>query len=122
MISLQRRAQASKSLALLSPILAVALTVAVSGVIFALRGLDPSEALFVYFVEPLASVWSLEELAVKSAPLILIGIGNSGDGKDLGINVPVFPLVPDLTAPETLAFQGSPKRLVLRRIHGDRWV
>ncbi len=39
---------------------------------FALLGKDPVEALDSFFVEPLLEVWSLHELAIKAAPLILI--------------------------------------------------
>ena len=40
-------------MALLSPVLAIVLTLIAGGIIFALRGLDPLHALYVYFVEPL---------------------------------------------------------------------
>lgn len=59
----------------LSPVLAVALTVLAAGVIFAVGGHDPLHALYIYFVEPVTTLWSLEELAVKVAPLVLIGAG-----------------------------------------------
>src|SRR6185436_2214550 len=62
-------------MAYVSPLLAIALTLVIGGVIFALRGLDPLSALFVYFIEPVTSVWSLQELVVKAAPLVLIGVG-----------------------------------------------
>ena len=39
------------------------------------RGLDPLHALYVYFVEPVTTLWSIEELIVKTAPLVLIGVG-----------------------------------------------
>ncbi len=72
---LERRSERSKAMALLSPVLAVVLTLMVGGVIFALRGLDPLHALYVYFVEPLTLRWSLEALIVKATPLVLIGTG-----------------------------------------------
>lgn len=74
-IILEKRAERSGKMALLSPLLAVFLTVVSGGIIFALRGLDPLKALFIYFVEPLTTVWSIEELVVKAAPLVLIGVG-----------------------------------------------
>lgn len=72
---LEKRPERSSRMALLSPLLAVTLTVIFGGIIFALRGLNPLAALYIYFIEPLTSLWSLEELVVKAAPLILIGVG-----------------------------------------------
>jgi len=72
---LEKRAEHSAKMALLSPIIALALTVVVGGVIFALRGLDPVEALYVYFIEPLTQDWARQQLIVKAAPLVLIGAG-----------------------------------------------
>ncbi len=40
-------------------------------------GKNPATALYSFFVEPLSEVWSLHELAIKAAPLILIGVGLS---------------------------------------------
>jgi simple sugar transport system permease protein len=51
------------------------LTLIAGLVIFAFLGKDPIESLDAMFVEPLLDVWSLHELAVKAAPLILIGAG-----------------------------------------------
>ncbi len=72
---LEKRPQRSAKMALLSPLLAIALTVFFGGVIFALLGLNPLRALYVYFLEPLTSWWSIQELVIKAAPLVLIGVG-----------------------------------------------
>ncbi len=72
---LERRAEQSARMALLSPVIALCLTVIAGGIIFALRGLNPFEGLYVYFVEPLTQRWALEQLIVKAAPLVLIGVG-----------------------------------------------
>jgi simple sugar transport system permease protein len=72
---LERRAEQSRTMAWLSPLIAIALTVIAGGFIFAARGLDPLHALFVYFIEPVTTLWSIEELIVKAAPLVLIGVG-----------------------------------------------
>jgi simple sugar transport system permease protein len=72
---LERRAEQSRTMAWLSPLIAIALTVIAGGLIFAARGLDPLHALFVYFIEPVTTLWSIEELIVKAAPLVLIGVG-----------------------------------------------
>ena len=72
---LERRSEQSVLMTYASPAIAIALTVLVGGIIFAARGLDPMHALYVYFVEPVTTLWSLEELIVKAAPLVLIGVG-----------------------------------------------
>ena len=74
-LRLERRSQRSTLMALLSPVLAIAVTLALGAVMFAGLGFDPAEALYMYFVEPLTSVWSVEEVIVKAAPLIIIGVG-----------------------------------------------
>ncbi|MFN4141461.1 ABC transporter permease [Aestuariivirga sp.] len=72
---LEKRAEHSAKMAVLSPVIALCLTVIAGGIIFALRGLNPFEALFIYFVEPLTQDWAREQLLVKAAPLVLIGAG-----------------------------------------------
>jgi simple sugar transport system permease protein len=72
---LEKRGEHSTRMAILSPFIALGLTVVVGGLIFALRGLNPFEALYVYFVEPLTQDWAREQLIVKATPLILIGVG-----------------------------------------------
>ncbi|HFC04902.1 MAG TPA: ABC transporter permease [Rhizobiales bacterium] len=72
---LEKRPERSARMALLSPLLAIALTVFFGGIIFALLGLNPLRALYVYFIDPLTSMWSIEELIVKASPLIMIGVG-----------------------------------------------
>jgi simple sugar transport system permease protein len=74
-LTLERRAEAGPWALLLAPVLAVALTVASSIVIFWLLGQDPWRALSVYFILPLADSWSLQEVAVKAAPLVMISVG-----------------------------------------------
>ena len=74
-LRLERRSHRSTLMALLSPVLAIAVTLALGAVMFAGLGFDPAEALYSYFVEPLTSAWSVEEVVVKAAPLILIGVG-----------------------------------------------
>ena len=58
-----------------SPLLAVALTVLFGCILFAARGIDPLHAIYVYFIGPLTTLWSIEELIVKATPLVLIGAG-----------------------------------------------
>lgn len=72
---LERRAERSSTMALASPFIALALTVVTAAIIFSLRGNNPAQALYVYFIEPLTALWSVEQLLVKASPLVLIGAG-----------------------------------------------
>jgi simple sugar transport system permease protein len=72
---LERRAERSTVIAIASPLLAVALTLVTMSILFALLGKNPLTALAVYFIEPLTDAYTLYEIAVKAAPLVLIGVG-----------------------------------------------
>ena len=72
---LEKRSDRSQFFALASPFIALLLTLIAGGLIFASRGINPLDGLYVYFVEPLTQLWSVEQLIVKATPLILIGVG-----------------------------------------------
>ena len=74
---LERRPQQSRRMAILSPVLAIALALVTFFIIFAVMRIHPFEALYLYFIDPLTAVWSIEDLLVKAAPIILIAIGLS---------------------------------------------
>lgn len=74
-LSLERRTEAGPWALLLSPLLAVALTLLSSVVIFWLLGQNPWRALNVYFLMPISDSWGLQEVAVKATPLVLISVG-----------------------------------------------
>src|ERR1700730_124693 len=74
---LERRPGRSIKIALLSPLIAVALTLVTMSVLFALLGKNPATALAVYFLNPLTDGYALQEIVVKAAPLVLIAIGLS---------------------------------------------
>src|SRR5215813_8936508 len=74
---LERRAERSTSVAVASPLIAIALTLVTMAILFAALGKNPVTALSVYFVEPLTDSYSLIELAVKATPLVMIAIGLS---------------------------------------------
>jgi simple sugar transport system permease protein len=76
-LALERRSERSLAIALLSPLLAIALTLATGAALFALLGKPPLQALRIYFFDPLTDAWALQEIAVKATPLVLIGIGLS---------------------------------------------
>ena len=74
---LERRAERSAVIALASPLLAVALTLVTFVILFAILGKDPLQALWVYFIEPLTDPFTLQEIAVKATPLVMIAVGLS---------------------------------------------
>src|SRR3954471_420730 len=76
-IDLEARSARKPLLELLSPVAALIAAIVIGGIVIALIGKSPIEALFVYFLEPLADPWALTELAVKASPLVLIAIGLS---------------------------------------------
>ena len=76
-IELIRRPERSTALAVLSPVIAILLTVVTGFFIFAAIGVDPVEALRIYFIEPLTAWWSIQDLIVKAVPIILVAIGLS---------------------------------------------
>ncbi|MBC7483918.1 MAG: ABC transporter permease [Rhizobacter sp.] len=75
MLKLEARPESSKVMSVMSPVLAMAITVVIGTVLFMLLGKDPVRGLYVFFVEPLKSVYALTELAMKATPLILIALG-----------------------------------------------
>ncbi|RUM97949.1 ABC transporter permease [Pseudaminobacter arsenicus] len=76
-IELVKRPQQSALYSALSPFIALALTLIAGAIMFSLLGKNPLDALYYYFVDPLREMWSLHELAIKAAPLILIAVGLS---------------------------------------------
>lgn len=76
-IELERRPSPSRLFSAISPLLALVLTLACGAIMFAFLGKNPGHALYSFFIEPLLEVWSLHELAIKAAPLMLIAVGLS---------------------------------------------
>jgi general nucleoside transport system permease protein len=74
---LEPRAERSVAAAIASPLIAVGLTLLTMSVLFALLGKDPLNALAVYFLQPLTDSYSLQEIAVKATPLVMIAVGLS---------------------------------------------
>jgi general nucleoside transport system permease protein len=74
-ISLEARPNHSKLWSLASPLLALAITIAIGVIIFAMMGKEPVRALSMFFWEPIKSAYALSELAVKATPLTLIALG-----------------------------------------------
>ncbi len=128
---LELRPEPSRAMSVLSPLIAIALTVIAGGIIFAASGLDPLRALFIYFVEPVTTLWSIEELVVKTAPLVLIGVGlavcfranlwNIGAEGQLTAGAIAGAAVPIL-APEWDSFLVLPAMLLLGVLGGMAWA
>lgn len=74
-IELQPRLDAPRWLGIAAPVAAFAVALLIGGVIVALLGKSPVDAFGVYFVAPLTQDWSLEALAVKASPLVMIAVG-----------------------------------------------
>ena len=92
MFLLEPRPQPSRALMLLSPVIAIALTLVAGGALMAAMGRPPGEALHIYFFQPFRELWlwltlpadeaaiwlyTPSEVVVKAIPLALIGAGLS---------------------------------------------
>ena len=75
MIRFEARAAPSRLMGALSPVIALALTVAVAAVLFAVLGKEPARGLQVFLVEPFNGTRALTELGLKATPLILCSLG-----------------------------------------------
>jgi simple sugar transport system permease protein len=75
MLKLELRPQESKVWRYASPLLALAITVALGIGLFVLLGKDPVRGLQMFFWEPLKSAYALGELMVKATPLLIIALG-----------------------------------------------
>ena len=74
-VVMEKRAETPLWLMVVSPLIAVALTVIAAIIMFTLLGKDPGRALWVYFIDPISDSWGLQEVAVKATPLVLIALG-----------------------------------------------
>jgi general nucleoside transport system permease protein len=74
---LEKRTERSNAIALISPLIAIGLTIVTMVILFAILGKNPFLALWVYFIDPLTDGYSLQELAVKATPLVMIAVGLS---------------------------------------------
>jgi len=74
-VDLVARPQRSRLREILAPAAAMAVAIVVGGIVVALMGRSPLTAFDVYFVQPLTQSYSLQAIAVKATPLVLIGVG-----------------------------------------------
>ncbi len=81
MITLEKRPQPSRLWTAVTPLIAVALTMVMGGLLFAFLGADPFEAIRTIFWDPIFNPqfagFTRPQLLVKAGPLILIAIGLS---------------------------------------------
>jgi simple sugar transport system permease protein len=75
MFKLEARAAPSRLLMIGSPVIALLITVLIGSVLFAALGKSPVDGLWMFFIEPVKSIYSLTELTIKAVPLILIALG-----------------------------------------------
>jgi ABC-type uncharacterized transport system permease subunit len=74
---LERRLERSTFVSIAAPVIAIALTLLTMAALFAAIGKNPVTALVVYFIDPLTDGFSLQEIAVKATPLVMIAVGLS---------------------------------------------
>ena len=81
MIRFEKRLSPSRTTTIVTPIIAVLLTMIAGGIMFAALGKDPLQAIRIIFWDPLFdpnfASYSRPQLLVKAGPLILIAIGLS---------------------------------------------
>jgi general nucleoside transport system permease protein len=77
LLKLERRAERSRLLAVASPLIAIAITLAIGVLLFAALGKDPLRGLEMFFYEPIKNARAIGELSIKASPLLLIGLGLS---------------------------------------------
>jgi len=77
MIALQRRASPAAFMGWFAPVLALLLTVISGLLLFRLLGVPMGEGFYAFFIEPISDRYGLSELAVKAAPLVMIGVALS---------------------------------------------
>lgn len=75
MINLVPRKDISLLLTMLTPLVAIALTLVIGAVIFGVLGYNPFVSLYQFFVAPIARPDQIADLFVKACPLIIIANG-----------------------------------------------
>ncbi|MBJ7537690.1 ABC transporter permease [Marinomonas transparens] len=77
MMHIQARTEPSSLMKVVSPLLAIALTLFFGSILFSVLGKDPLQALHVLLIAPLADSYNIGEMLVKMGPLLLCGVGLS---------------------------------------------
>jgi len=74
-LRLEIRPQPSQTMSILSPILALGLTIGIGFFFFLVLGKDPLRGLQLFLIEPIKNLSALGELSIKATPLLLIALG-----------------------------------------------
>jgi ABC-type uncharacterized transport system permease subunit len=74
-LEFERRQTKSGWMMVVSPAIALTLTVLAAALVLVALGKDPMRGLYYYFIEPVTVGWALEEVLVKAVPLALIAVG-----------------------------------------------
>ncbi len=129
-IELERRGTHSQLFSILSPFIALGLTLFAGIILFSVLGLNPVTALYSFFIEPLTETWSLHELVIKATPLILIAVGlsicftsgnwNIGAEGQLVMGALAGSIIPILY-PELTSFWVLPVILLMGAAGGAAW-
>lgn len=75
MSRLEKRPAPSRAMMLASPLFAAVAMLATGSLMFLFLGHAPLHAFYVYFIQPVSSVYGVGELLLKATPLILCGVG-----------------------------------------------
>ncbi|MEO8508121.1 MAG: ABC transporter permease [Betaproteobacteria bacterium] len=74
-LRLEARPEPSRLAGWLSPIVATAAVLLIGFVLFSAMGKDPWQALYVFFIEPVDTLYDLGELLLKASPIMLCAVG-----------------------------------------------
>ncbi len=75
MLELEARAEPSRLMSFLSPLLAVVLMLAGGMLVFSVLGKDPVEGFRIFFLNPVKDLYGVSELLLKATPLMLCAVG-----------------------------------------------
>ena len=75
MIALSPRKEIPLTLTLMTPVVAITLTLGIGAMIFAILGYDPLASLYQFFIAPVSRPDQIADLFVKACPLIIIASG-----------------------------------------------
>ena len=74
-LALEARAEPSRLMGWLSPLIAAALTIVAGFILFTALGKNPVEAFYTFFIHPIRDLNGVTEMLLKASPLMLIGVG-----------------------------------------------
>ncbi len=74
-LKLEARAEPSRLMGYLSPLIAAVLTIVAGFILFSALGKNPLHAFYTFFVHPIRDLNGIAELLLKASPLMLIAVG-----------------------------------------------